>query len=90
MDDYQEALASIEARVDRGETDLGDLGFWRLVARAKREPPLPDEAREAAASGASRTLRAALGFEQMQILLARSGERMVHRVPPPFVGVPSE
>lgn len=30
---YQEAFARIEAAVDEGRTDLGPLGFWRLVRR---------------------------------------------------------
>jgi hypothetical protein len=37
---YQDAFARIEARVREGHTDLGDLGFWRLVAQVKREPAL--------------------------------------------------
>jgi hypothetical protein len=30
----------IEAAVDAGETDLGRLGFWRLLARVKADPAL--------------------------------------------------
>src|ERR687891_2952626 len=40
VEDYQDALARIERSVDDGETDLGRLGFWRLVNRIKVEPPL--------------------------------------------------
>jgi hypothetical protein len=38
--DYQEEFDRIEAAVDAGETDLGRLGFWRLLARVKGEPAL--------------------------------------------------
>jgi len=41
-DDYQQALARIENEVDAGSTDLSSLGFWKLVARAKRDPRLSD------------------------------------------------
>jgi hypothetical protein len=37
---YQEELARIEAEVDRGNTDLEDLGFWSLVRKVKVEPRL--------------------------------------------------
>ena len=37
---YQEAFWRIEAAVDAGRTDLGSLGFWRLLAKVKREPAL--------------------------------------------------
>jgi hypothetical protein len=37
---YQEAFARIEAAVDAGETDLGALGFWRLVGKIKADPVL--------------------------------------------------
>lgn len=33
-------LDGIEAAVGSGRTDLGDLGFWRLVGRIKRDPVL--------------------------------------------------
>jgi hypothetical protein len=33
-------LDRIEAAVAAGETDLGPLGFWRVVARVKRDPAL--------------------------------------------------
>jgi hypothetical protein len=37
---YQEEFARIEAEVDRGNTDLEDLGFWSLVRKVKLEPRL--------------------------------------------------
>lgn len=37
---YEDAFERIEAAVDAGRTDLGSLGFWRLVAKIKREPAL--------------------------------------------------
>ncbi len=37
---YQEAFARIEAAVDGGRTDLGRLGFWRLVRRISPNPAL--------------------------------------------------
>jgi hypothetical protein len=40
VDDYQDAFARVEREVDRGNTDLSDLGFWRLVRRVKVEPRL--------------------------------------------------
>lgn len=39
-EEYQEAFARIEREVDRGRTDLAELGFWRLVRRVKAEPPV--------------------------------------------------
>jgi hypothetical protein len=45
--EYQEALAQVESKVDAGDADLGGLGFWRLVSRAKRDPDLPDDVRDA-------------------------------------------
>lgn len=47
MGDYQQALATIEAQVDAGNTDLSELGFWRVVGRAKRDPHLSEGVREA-------------------------------------------
>lgn len=41
-EDYQEALARIEAEVDEGNTDLSKLGFWRLVRQVKLEPRLAE------------------------------------------------
>ena len=38
--DYQEAFARIEAEVDKGNTDLSALGFWKLVRQVKLEPRL--------------------------------------------------
>jgi hypothetical protein len=37
---YQEAFARIEAAVSAGSTDLGALGFWRLVSSVKGDPVL--------------------------------------------------
>jgi hypothetical protein len=37
---YQEVFERIEAAVDAGATDLGRLGFWRLVRTVKLEPAL--------------------------------------------------
>jgi hypothetical protein len=37
---YQDAFERIEAAVDSGDTDLGRLGFWRLVRQVKLEPAL--------------------------------------------------
>jgi hypothetical protein len=37
---YQDAFARIEAAVAAGRTDLGALGFWRLVGRIKLDPAL--------------------------------------------------
>jgi hypothetical protein len=39
-EDYQDTLARIEREVEAGNTDLGSLGFWRLVGRVKRDPAL--------------------------------------------------
>lgn len=38
--DYQEAFERIEAAVDAGNTDLRELGFWRLLAKVKGDPVL--------------------------------------------------
>ena len=35
---YQDAFARISAAMDAGRTDLGALGFWRLLARVKADP----------------------------------------------------
>jgi hypothetical protein len=40
VEDYQDAFARIEAAIAEGETDLRALGFWRLVAKIKRDPML--------------------------------------------------
>jgi hypothetical protein len=40
IEDYQEAFARIERSVDSGDTDLGRLGFWRLVDQVKLDPRL--------------------------------------------------
>ena len=42
MEEYQEAFGRIEAEVDRGNTDLGKLGFWRLCRQVKLEPALAE------------------------------------------------
>ncbi|HEX2025554.1 MAG TPA: hypothetical protein VHH92_04070 [Actinomycetota bacterium] len=42
IEDYQDAFARMERRVDQGETDLSRLGFWRLVGRVKLEPRLAE------------------------------------------------
>ncbi|MGZ4153191.1 MAG: hypothetical protein ACXVQ0_01780 [Actinomycetota bacterium] len=39
---YQDAFARIEAALDAGRTDLGDLGFWALVKRIKPDPALSE------------------------------------------------
>jgi hypothetical protein len=39
---YQDAFQRIEEAVDAGETDLGTLGFWRLLAKIKVEPALSE------------------------------------------------
>lgn len=39
---YQDAFERIEAAVDAGRTDLGALGFWRLMARIKPDARLSD------------------------------------------------
>ena len=41
-EDYQAAFARIERAVDAGDTDLGALGFWRLLAKVKAEPSLAE------------------------------------------------
>jgi hypothetical protein len=40
VESYQDAFERIDAAVVGGETDLRALGFWRLVARVKADPPL--------------------------------------------------
>ncbi len=40
VEDYQNAFAGIERAVRAGDTNLGKLGFWRIVDRIKREPRL--------------------------------------------------
>src|SRR5215212_6983157 len=37
--DLSAELDRIEDAVDEGATDLGELGFWRLVKRVKLSPP---------------------------------------------------
>lgn len=37
---FPAAFDRVEAAVDAGETDLGRLGFWRLLARVKADPAL--------------------------------------------------
>jgi hypothetical protein len=40
VEDYQDRFARIEGRVEAGDTDLSDLGFWRLVRNVKVDPRL--------------------------------------------------
>jgi hypothetical protein len=40
--DHQEAFARIEAEVDKGNTDLSALGFWKLVGQVKADPRLAE------------------------------------------------
>ena len=40
VQDYQDALARIEREVEEGRSDLGALGFWRLVRQIKQDPAL--------------------------------------------------
>jgi hypothetical protein len=40
IENFQDAFQRIEAAVDEGETDLGKLGFWRLLSKVKVEPRL--------------------------------------------------
>jgi hypothetical protein len=42
VEDLQEAFARVEAEVDKGNTDLAGLGFWRLVRQVKLEPRLAE------------------------------------------------
>lgn len=44
--DYQQELSRIENEVDAGDADLAALGFWKVVARAKRDPRVSDAAVE--------------------------------------------
>lgn len=37
---FTSEFARIEAAVDAGQTDLGSLGFWRLLAKVKVDPAL--------------------------------------------------
>jgi hypothetical protein len=41
-EEYQQAFIRIEAEVDKGNTDLASLGFWRLVRQVKLEPRLAE------------------------------------------------
>jgi hypothetical protein len=45
---YQDAFARIQAGVDAGRTDLGGLGFWRLLRRIKPDPRLSEHWADAA------------------------------------------
>lgn len=40
--ELQEAFSRIEAEVDKGNTDLSALGFWKLVRQVKLEPRLAE------------------------------------------------
>ena len=42
VEDVQDAFARIEGAVDRGETDLSKLGFWRLLGTIKPDPLLAE------------------------------------------------
>jgi hypothetical protein len=42
VEEYQAAFARIEGEVDKGNTDLADLGFWRLCRQVKLEPRLAE------------------------------------------------
>ncbi|HEX2031201.1 MAG TPA: hypothetical protein VHL78_07360 [Actinomycetota bacterium] len=42
MEEYQDAFARIERDVDGGRTDLGRLGFWKLVRDVKVDPRLSE------------------------------------------------
>lgn len=42
VEDVQEAFSRIEAEVDKGNTDLSGLGFWRLVRQVKLDPRLAE------------------------------------------------
>jgi hypothetical protein len=42
VETFQDAFQRIEAAVDEGETQLGGLGFWRLLAEIKAEPALSE------------------------------------------------
>ncbi len=41
-EEYQAAFSRIEAEIDKGNTDLSALGFWRLVRQVKLEPRLAE------------------------------------------------
>lgn len=41
-EEYQDAFARIEAEVEKGNTDLSQLGFWRLCRQVKLEPRLAE------------------------------------------------
>ena len=41
-EELQDAFARIEREVGAGNTDLAELGFWRLVRQVKREPRLAE------------------------------------------------
>jgi hypothetical protein len=42
VETYQDAFQRIEEGVDSGNTDLGGLGFWKLLAKIKVEPALSE------------------------------------------------
>jgi hypothetical protein len=42
VEGYQDRFARIEERVDGGDTDLSELGFWRLVRSVKVDPRLAE------------------------------------------------
>lgn len=41
-DELRQAFARVETAVGEGRRDLGALGFWKLVARVKRDPDLTE------------------------------------------------
>ena len=45
---FQDAFERIEAAVRAGDTDLGRLGFWRLLAKVKADPRLAEHWADAA------------------------------------------
>jgi hypothetical protein len=45
---HEEAFERIEASVDRGDADLRELGFWRLLSTVKAEPALAERWAEVA------------------------------------------
>ncbi len=40
VEEFQDAFARISAAVEAGDTDLSELGFWRLLAKVKVDPAL--------------------------------------------------
>jgi hypothetical protein len=42
VENFQDAFRRIQEAVDRGEADLGRLGYWKLLAKVKVEPRLAE------------------------------------------------